>query len=55
MYMQTLSRYALYIVVNERVTVGNLLLLSLVYVYIIPHTRPDVNINLLKVFEFTNC
>lgn len=55
MYMQRLAPYALYIVVNERVNVGFCSLLSLVYVYIIPYRHPYININLLKIFKFTNC
>lgn len=54
--MQTLVRYALYIVVNERETVGAFYIcFPLVSVYIIPHAAGYVNINLLKSFEFTNC
>jgi hypothetical protein len=53
--MQKLALYALYIVFNEREAVGVCICFSLVSVYIIPQTAGCVNINLLKVFEFTNC
>lgn len=56
MYMQTLSRYALYIVVNERRNGrGFCICFPLVSVYIIPQATGYVNINLLKIFKFTNC
>lgn len=54
--MQTRLRYALYIVFNERETVGRFVFaFPIVSVYIIPPAARYVNINLLKVFEFTNC
>ena len=54
--MQRLAPCALYIVVNERRNGRDFCIcVPLVSVYIITHPAGYVNINLLKVFEFTNC
>lgn len=50
MYMQTLSRYALYIVFNERETVGALYLLFPLFLYIVYYSYMNIHSVLFLTF-----